>query len=79
VNYNYEQGQYSTIPFSYDEGTKVLTIGSRKGSYQGMPRERRFEIVWVNNDQPVGMGLAARPDQVITYAGEPLSLKPVKK
>lgn len=75
VNYNYEQGQYSMIPLSYDEASQTLTIGSRQGAYKGMLQERRFEIVWVNNDQPVGMGLTARPAQAISYSGKALSVK----
>ncbi|MBT1700689.1 DUF5110 domain-containing protein [Fulvivirgaceae bacterium PWU4] len=75
VNYNYEQGQYATISLSYDEASQTLTIGPRQGAYAGMLKERKFEIVWVNNDQPVGMGFTARPAQVIAYAGKALSLK----
>jgi alpha-D-xyloside xylohydrolase len=75
TNYHYEQGDYSTIPFSYDDATRTLTVGERKGSFKGMLKERRFEIVWVNADRPVGVSVTARPDQVITYNGKQLSVK----
>ena len=51
VNYNYEQGQYATIPFTYDEGTGTLTIGQRQGEFAGMLRERTFRIIKVSPDK----------------------------
>ena len=75
VNYNYEQGKYSRIAFSYNEASRTLTIGERKGSFAGMLPERRFEIVWVDTDRPVGMGLAARPDLVVSYSGKAIALQ----
>lgn len=75
VNYNYEQGQYSTIPFSYTDSNGTLTIGARKGSFTGMLTERKMEIVWVNPNRPMGVGFSARPDEVITYTGEQLLIK----
>ena len=43
-NYNYEKGVFSTIPISWNERTKTLTIGERKGSYPGMIKKRQFVI-----------------------------------
>ena len=43
-NYHYEQGNYSTISFRWDEQGRRLTIGSRQGSYPGMARERHFLV-----------------------------------
>ena len=44
-NYNYEKGVYSTIPISWNERSRTLTIGERKGSYPGMIEERKFTII----------------------------------
>ncbi len=44
-NYNYEQGQYATIPFQWNDRSRTLTIGSRQGSYPGMLERRQFTIV----------------------------------
>ena len=41
-NYNYENGEYSTIAFTLKG--RVLTIGDRKGSFEGMLRNRVFRI-----------------------------------
>ena len=42
--YNYEQGRYTEIPFSWNDKTRTLTIGSRIGSYEGMLRSRTFLV-----------------------------------
>ena len=36
-NYNYEKGEFSTIPVTWSETEHTLTIGSRTGHYPGMP------------------------------------------
>lgn len=43
-NYNYEQGKYSTIKFSWDDKNRTLTIDDRKGSFEGMPQNHLFNI-----------------------------------
>jgi alpha-D-xyloside xylohydrolase len=74
TNYNYENGEYTMIPFHYDESSKKLTIGERKGSYKDMLASRKFQIVWVTTDKPVGMDLNVHPDQVIEYDGQPATI-----
>ena len=39
-NYNYEKGNYTLIPISYDDKTGVLTIDDRQGEYHGMLKEQ---------------------------------------
>ena len=43
--YNYEQGVYSTINFSWNDRSRTLTIGGRQGEYPGMLRQRQFTLV----------------------------------
>ena len=45
-NYNYEKGIYSTITFLWNDKTRTLTIGARKGTYPGMLSSRNFTLVW---------------------------------
>ncbi len=45
TNYNYEKGAFSTISFEYNNAEGTLTIGDRKGSFQGMPVNRIFHII----------------------------------
>lgn len=73
TNYNYESGRFSTIAISYDDATRTLSIAKRKGSYPGMLKKRRFEIVWVEGDQG-GVDLTAQPHQVMEYNGDPISV-----
>ena len=47
-NYNYEKGVYTTIPFHWNDKTRTLTIGERKGEYPGMLAKRQFTIVLPN-------------------------------
>ena len=43
-NNQYEKGEYSEIPFEWDEAKHMLTIGKRKGSYPGMSDKRVFIV-----------------------------------
>ena len=47
-NYNYEKGVYATIAFQWNDKSRTLTIGKRKGEYPGMLQQRRFTIVLPN-------------------------------
>ncbi|MCR5395311.1 MAG: glycoside hydrolase family 31 protein [Bacteroidales bacterium] len=42
--YGYEQGQYSEIPFSWDNNSRTLNIGQRSGSFPGIILSRQFFI-----------------------------------
>ncbi|MBR5707263.1 MAG: DUF5110 domain-containing protein [Bacteroidaceae bacterium] len=48
-NYNYENGAYTTIDFKYDNKGRQLTIGARKGSYDGMIQNRTFRITYITD------------------------------
>jgi alpha-D-xyloside xylohydrolase len=74
-NYNYEKGQYSTIPLHWDERTSTLTIGARKGRFPGMLDRRKFNVVLVGSGKRSGPELTAPPDKVIEYSGAEISLK----
>lgn len=69
-SYNYENGSYSIIPFSYNNKTKTLTLGQRSGSYQGMPLERNFKIVCVKKGVGIGMTCTANVETEIHYSGQ---------
>lgn len=68
-NYNYEQGGHATIPLQWNEATKTLTIGSRSGSYTGMPNERVFKIVYVSQNYGAGIASTENVDRTVTYRG----------
>ena len=73
-NYNYEKGLYTTIPFKYDDAIKTLTIGERKGSFEGMLKQRKFIIVSVNKNQPKPFQYDAE-GQTIHYNGQQQTIK----
>ena len=44
INYNYENGAYSTIVLNWNDAERSLTIGKRNGSFEGMEKERIFSV-----------------------------------
>lgn len=55
TNYNYQNGRYSKISFSYNHNLKQLEISEREGSYEGMPQQRTFHIVYINSSNVKGI------------------------
>ncbi|MCL6217546.1 TIM-barrel domain-containing protein [Zunongwangia pacifica] len=43
-NYNYENGAYSEIKFIWNNDKQELTIKNRKGNFDGMLKERSFQL-----------------------------------
>ncbi len=74
VNYNYEKGAYSTIEFKYNESAKSLEIGDRKGSFNGMLRNRKFNVVFVNQDSAKTCNPDAKGIEV-NYTGAKQTIK----
>lgn len=62
-NYNFEKGEYMTIPLKWNENERRLTIGKRRGSYRGMPETRKIRV-----KIPSG-------EKTITYDGKETSLQ----
>ena len=75
TNYNYEQGRYATIDISYDESARTVTIGQRKGSFDGMLQTRRFNIVHVTPDTPKPVGAEASEGIMVNYHGQQVMVK----
>jgi len=67
--YDYEKGIFATIPMHWDDVSKTLTIGERKGSFPGMLESREFRIVLVGLDHGVDVGISVEPDGVVHYHG----------
>jgi alpha-D-xyloside xylohydrolase len=74
-NYNYEKGQYATIPFVWSDAAQTLTIGARQGSFNGMLAKRVFNVVTVSQNHGSGQGFTANPDAQVVYAGGPVSVR----
>jgi alpha-D-xyloside xylohydrolase len=50
-NYNYEKGDYTEIPFHWNEKSKTLTIDSRKGNFKGMIEKRNFNLILIDGQE----------------------------
>ncbi|HPV16932.1 MAG TPA: glycoside hydrolase family 31 protein [Bacteroidales bacterium] len=75
VNYGYERGECTFIPFNYDEVSGELTIGERKGQYPGMLRDRTFNIVWVTRINNIEFDPDMKPHATLSYDGNPVVVK----
>ena len=75
TNYDYEKGSYSTIPITYNEATRTLTIEERKGTFAGMLRQRSFRVVWITPSKPVGLDLERNDGRYFTYKGKTINVK----
>ncbi len=73
-NYNYEQGQYSTITFTWNDDDRTLTIGDRQGSYPGMLKNRCFNVTLVSENTTAG-NIPAKPTKKVAYNGRKNTVK----
>jgi alpha-D-xyloside xylohydrolase len=74
LNYNYEKGAYSNITFNYSEENKVLTVGERMGSFEGMLNSRIINIIWVTKNEKIGFDKDKKPNVTAKYLGKKLLL-----
>ena len=74
VNYNYEQGKYSMIEMKYDEESKELIIADRKGEFDGMLKERTFEIIKVSKNNSCSFDGNAK-GIIVRYNGKQQTVK----
>jgi alpha-D-xyloside xylohydrolase len=80
VNFNYENGMFSIISFSYNEKTGMLTIGRRQGDFQGMLQKRTFEIIRFSSRQPRFLDLSGgEPDWIVKYEGKEITVELKKR
>lgn len=63
-NYNYEKGAYTEIPMTWNNASKTLTIGTRKGAYNGMLEQRRFTVKTIDGNS-----------KTVAYTGKKIKVK----
>ena len=74
TNYNYERGEYATIDIHYNESKKTLTIGQRKGSFPGMLKKRRFNVVTVSREKAQELNLENPAGTMVDYEGKSVTV-----
>ena len=75
TNYNYERGKYATIDFKYDDSSRMLTIGARKGDFDGMLKQRRFNVVFVKKQNAHPLNLDNPIGKLVKYSGKEVRVK----
>ncbi|MCI7688134.1 MAG: DUF5110 domain-containing protein, partial [Prevotella sp.] len=74
-NYNYENGAYTEIPMHWDNESKTLTIGARRGNgFEGMLAKRSFCIVMVNPLRGAGDAHCQTYSAIVQYDGSETSV-----
>jgi alpha-D-xyloside xylohydrolase len=74
-NYNYENGMHATIPLTWNDAARTLTVGARQGSYAGMAPSRTFRVVFVGPNHGTAVAETATADQTVTYGGTAVDVK----
>ena len=75
LNYEYEHGAFSVIPFSYNDQQRTLVIEQRKGHFQGMLETRMIHVVLVSKDKPVAFDPDTKTSTSVRYDGKRVVLK----
>jgi len=73
--YDYEKGQYAAYELIWDDSTRTLTVGSRKGSFPGMVAARKLNIVTASPDRNAGIETGSADMKSVTYTGELIRVK----
>jgi len=74
-NYNYEKGKSSIFIIKWNDKLHQLSISDRKGSFAGMVRTHKFNIVLVKPGHGVDSGISDKADKSINYIGKAIQVK----
>ena len=74
-NYNYEKGAYSIIKFTWDDANRTLNIADREGTFPGMLKSRKFNIVVVDKENGTGSVQSTKFTKSVSYGGKKKSVK----
>ena len=72
--YAYEKGSRATIHLQWDDRSKVLSIGDRRGSYPGLLAQRTLQIVLVKPGHGVGDQSTSAADRSVPYEGRAMRI-----
>ena len=74
-SYDYEKGQWSRIPVSYDEAKGELTIGDRIGGFEEMAEKRSISVRWISGPTKDAANFDAKPAETLEYSGKAITVK----
>jgi len=75
TNYNYEKGKYATIDITYDDVSRTVSFGARKGQFAGMLKNRQFNVVLITKDAPKPLNLENPEGRLVNYNGKAVSVQ----
>ena len=75
TNYNYEKGKFATIDITYDDASRTVSFGTRKGQFPGMLKNRRFNVVLITKDAPKALNFDNPEGTMVHYNGKAVSVK----
>jgi alpha-D-xyloside xylohydrolase len=75
LTFDYEHGAFTEIPIVWDEASRTLTIGQRRGSFPEMQQHRTFQIVVTSPASPTPFSFTPIPVHVVRYDGLKVSGK----
>jgi alpha-D-xyloside xylohydrolase len=76
VDNGYLHGAFSTIPITWNDRDKVLTIGKRAGAFPGMLSHRTLQFVFISPSSPVPFSFNQQPSKSAQYDGSAITIKP---
>jgi alpha-D-xyloside xylohydrolase len=72
-NYNYEKGKFSTFELKWEDAAATLYLSDRKGSFLGMDKTIRFNVVIVKPQTGIGIYRSAT-GKSIQYSGKAIKI-----
>lgn len=74
VNNNYENERFSWIRMKYDDSGGKFIIGARTGEFDGMLKERIFELCYLTGKTNKGFDFNSEPDYRVKYNGTEIEI-----
>ncbi len=75
LTYNYnELAEFLKIPIDYNDENNSLDIHEQAGEYPGCLEKRKFQVIWVDQDNPVGYDPKVKASQETIYEGQTVTI-----
>ena len=74
TNYNYEKGKYAVIDITYNDATRTVSFGARKGQFTGMLKNRQFNIILITKEKSQPLNLDNPSGKQVQYNGKAVTV-----